>query len=102
MTKQSYRFGWFSTKLKLVGGDSVVVVTTFYICSEVEARPLRDEIDFEFLGNRTGQSYLIQTNVYNGCGGQAALDAVQKLIAHGYLRGEASPLGLQMRSFYRN
>ncbi|PHT74360.1 hypothetical protein T459_21637 [Capsicum annuum] len=31
MTKQSYRFGWFSTKLKLVGGDSVVVVTTFYI-----------------------------------------------------------------------
>lgn len=70
MTKQSYRFGWFSTKLKLVGGDSVVVVTTFYICSEVEARPLRDEIDFEFLGNRTGQSYLIQTNVYNGCGGR--------------------------------
>ncbi|XP_059292871.1 probable xyloglucan endotransglucosylase/hydrolase protein 8 [Lycium ferocissimum] len=71
MTKQSYRFGWFSTKLKLVGGDSAGVVTAFYMCSEVEAGPLRDEIDLEFLGNRTGQPYLIQTNVYNnGSGGR--------------------------------
>ncbi|XP_018623250.1 probable xyloglucan endotransglucosylase/hydrolase protein 8 isoform X2 [Nicotiana tomentosiformis] len=71
ITKQSYRFGWFSTKLKLVGGDSAGVVTAFYMCSEVEAGPLRDEIDFEFLGNRTGQPYLIQTNVYNnGSGGR--------------------------------
>ncbi|KAK6123999.1 hypothetical protein DH2020_042261 [Rehmannia glutinosa] len=72
MTKQRYRFGWFSMKLKLVGGDSAGVVTAYYMCSENAAGPERDELDIEFLGNRTGQPYLIQTNVYkNGTGGQA-------------------------------
>lgn len=89
-----YRFGWFSMKLKLVGGDSAGVVTAYYVsrrsflifsfckavinkcliideqmCSENGAGPERDEIDFEFLGNRTGEPYIIQTNVYkNGTG----------------------------------
>nr|XP_016458894.1 PREDICTED: uncharacterized protein LOC107782493 isoform X1 [Nicotiana tabacum] len=40
--------------------DSAGVVTTFYMCSEVDAATLRDEIDFEFLGNRIGLLYLIQ------------------------------------------
>ncbi|RHN42195.1 putative xyloglucan:xyloglucosyl transferase [Medicago truncatula] len=34
------------------------------MCTENGAGPERDELDFEFLGNRTGQAYLIQTNVY--------------------------------------
>ncbi|XP_073126054.1 probable xyloglucan endotransglucosylase/hydrolase protein 8 [Henckelia pumila] len=69
MTKQRYRFGWFSMKLKLVGGDSAGVVTAYYMCTENAAGPERDELDFEFLGNRTGQPYIIQTNVYkNGTG----------------------------------
>ncbi|CAL0314573.1 unnamed protein product [Lupinus luteus] len=68
-TKQRYRFGWFSMKLKLVGGDSAGVVTAYYMCSENGAGPERDELDFEFLGNRTGEPYLIQTNIYkNGTG----------------------------------
>ncbi|KAL2473446.1 Xyloglucan endotransglucosylase/hydrolase [Forsythia ovata] len=68
-TKQRYRFGWFSMKLKLVGGDSAGVVTAYYMCSENGAGPERDELDIEFLGNRTGQPYLIQTNIYkNGTG----------------------------------
>ncbi|TVU38606.1 hypothetical protein EJB05_11990, partial [Eragrostis curvula] len=70
-TKQRYLFGWFSMKLKLVGNDSAGVVTAYYMCSDVDAAPQRDELDFEFLGNRTGQPYIIQTNVYhNGVGGR--------------------------------
>ncbi|KAF9610908.1 hypothetical protein IFM89_025708 [Coptis chinensis] len=70
-TKQSYRYGWFSMKIKLAGGDSAGVATTFYLCSDKDAGPHRDEIDFEFLGNRTGQPYSIQTNVFkNGGGGR--------------------------------
>ena len=34
------------------------------MCLENGARPERDELDFEFLGNKTGEPYLIQTNVY--------------------------------------
>ena len=30
-TKQRYRFGWFSMKLKLVAGDSAGVVTAYYV-----------------------------------------------------------------------
>ncbi|KAJ3705223.1 hypothetical protein LUZ61_008928 [Rhynchospora tenuis] len=65
-TRDRYRFGWFSMKLKLVGGDSAGVVTAYYMCSDLGAAPDRDELDFEFLGNRTGEPYTIQTNVYKG------------------------------------
>ena len=41
------------------------------MCSENGAGPERDELDFEFLGNKTGEPYLIQTNVYkNGTRGR--------------------------------
>ncbi|CAA6658285.1 unnamed protein product [Spirodela intermedia] len=53
-------------KMKLVGGDSAGVVTAFYMCSDKGAAPDRDEVDIEFLGNRSGQPYIIQTNVYKG------------------------------------
>ncbi|KAG8099802.1 hypothetical protein GUJ93_ZPchr0013g34798 [Zizania palustris] len=70
-TKQRYLFGWFSMKLKLAGNDSAGVVTAYYMCSDLDAAPERDELDFEFLGNRTGQPYVIQTNVYrSGVGGR--------------------------------
>ncbi|XP_040866471.1 probable xyloglucan endotransglucosylase/hydrolase protein 8 isoform X2 [Glycine max] len=47
------------------------VQTKHRMCSENGAGPEKDELDFEFLGNKTGKPYLIQTNVYkNGIGGR--------------------------------
>ncbi|KAL2466279.1 Transcription factor tipo AP2/ERF [Abeliophyllum distichum] len=41
------------------------------MCTENAAGLERDEVDFEFLGNRSGKPYLLQANVYmNGTGGR--------------------------------
>eukprot|EP00252_Welwitschia_mirabilis_P026137 TRINITY_DN841_c0_g1_i1.p1 TRINITY_DN841_c0_g1~~TRINITY_DN841_c0_g1_i1.p1 ORF type:complete len:303 (+),score=4.89 TRINITY_DN841_c0_g1_i1:37-945(+) len=62
-SKQRYMFGHFSMKIKLPGGDSAGVVTAYYLRS---LNAEHDEVDFEFLGNRTGQPYILQTNIFTG------------------------------------
>ncbi|TMW92251.1 xyloglucan endotransglucosylase/hydrolase protein 2-like [Solanum lycopersicum] len=65
-SKQSYGSGSFKMRIKLPSKDSAGVVTTFYLHSHTSHH---DELDFEFLGNRKGKPYILQTNVFaNGIG----------------------------------
>ncbi|XP_051205818.1 probable xyloglucan endotransglucosylase/hydrolase protein 30 [Lolium perenne] len=64
ISKHYFHHGLFSADVRLPAGHTAGVVVAFYLSNGDVFDDTHDELDFEFLGNRAGHRWRMQTNVY--------------------------------------
>ncbi|KAJ1702850.1 hypothetical protein LUZ63_002629 [Rhynchospora breviuscula] len=59
-----YMHGYFSASIKLPKENTAGVVVAFYLSNGDVFEKNHDELDWEFLGNKKGKEWRVQTNIY--------------------------------------
>ncbi|KAF3321530.1 putative xyloglucan endotransglucosylase/hydrolase protein 30 [Carex littledalei] len=65
ISSNNYMHGYFSASIKLPKENTAGVVVAFYLSNGDVFEKDHDELDWEFLGNKKGKEWRVQTNIYD-------------------------------------
>ncbi|KAH9329121.1 hypothetical protein KI387_001229 [Taxus chinensis] len=72
-SKEANMYGFFNAAVRLQGGYTAGIITSFYLSNNQVYQGWHDEIDIEFLGTIPGEPYKVHTNVYGNGSGDGTL-----------------------------